>query len=77
MGVPNGVTQFSPEDGDSMFLRNVGIYLQARMALQPRRPTSTNLIKVRRVVLEMKHADRTDLGSSIHSFYGVFSNERI
>jgi thermostable 8-oxoguanine DNA glycosylase len=30
-----------PEDGGSMFLRNVGIYLQVNMALQPRRPIST------------------------------------
>jgi hypothetical protein len=29
------------EDGDNMFLRNVGICLQVHMALQPRRPTST------------------------------------
>jgi hypothetical protein len=28
---------FSPEDGDSIFLRNVGIYLQVHTALQPRR----------------------------------------
>jgi hypothetical protein len=27
----------SPEDGGSMFLRNVGIYLQVHTALQPRR----------------------------------------
>jgi hypothetical protein len=34
---------FRPEDGGSMFLRNVGIYLQAHAALQPRGPTSTIL----------------------------------
>jgi hypothetical protein len=28
---------FRPEDGDSIFLRNVGIYLQVHTALQPRR----------------------------------------
>jgi hypothetical protein len=28
-------TRFSPEDGDSMFLRNGGIYLQLHTALQP------------------------------------------
>jgi hypothetical protein len=33
---------FSPEDGYSMFLRNVGIYLQVHRALLPRIPTSTN-----------------------------------
>jgi hypothetical protein len=27
--------------GGSIFLRNVGIYLQVHTALQPRRPTST------------------------------------
>jgi hypothetical protein len=29
---------FSPEDGSSIFLRNIGIYLQVNAALQPRRP---------------------------------------
>jgi hypothetical protein len=29
---------FSPEDGGSMFLRNVGTHLQVHTALQPRRP---------------------------------------
>jgi hypothetical protein len=33
---------FTPEDGDSMFLRNAGIYLQVHTALQPRRPTRTS-----------------------------------
>jgi hypothetical protein len=37
-----GESNFSPEDGDSMFLRNVGVYLQIHMALLPRRPTMTN-----------------------------------
>jgi hypothetical protein len=32
---------FNPEDGDSMFLRNVGIYLLVHTALQPTKPTST------------------------------------
>jgi hypothetical protein len=32
---------FRPEDGDSMFLQNAGIYLKVHTALQPRRPTST------------------------------------
>jgi hypothetical protein len=31
---------FNPEDGSSMLLRNIGIYLQLHTALQPRRPTS-------------------------------------
>jgi hypothetical protein len=30
------------EDGDSMFLRSVGLYLQVHTALRPRRPTSTS-----------------------------------
>jgi hypothetical protein len=30
----------SPEDGGSMFLRNVGMYLQIYTALQPRSPSS-------------------------------------
>jgi hypothetical protein len=34
-------TYFSPEDGGSMLLRNVGIYLQIYKVLQPRRPMST------------------------------------
>jgi hypothetical protein len=32
---------FSPEYGGSMFLRNIGVYLQVHMASQPRIPTST------------------------------------
>jgi hypothetical protein len=35
------VSIFSPEDGDSMFLRNFGIYLQVHTVLQPTRPTLT------------------------------------
>jgi hypothetical protein len=35
------VSTLRAEDGDSMFLRNVGIYLQVCTALQHRRPTST------------------------------------
>jgi hypothetical protein len=31
---------FSPEDGGSIFFRNVDVYLQVHTALQPRRPTS-------------------------------------
>jgi hypothetical protein len=34
---------FRAEDGGSIFLRNVGIYLQVHTVLQPRRPTSTSL----------------------------------
>jgi hypothetical protein len=33
---------FRAEDGGSIFLQNVGIYLQVHTALQPRRPTSTS-----------------------------------
>jgi hypothetical protein len=33
---------FSPVDGGSMFLRNVGIYLQVYAASNPRRTTSSN-----------------------------------
>jgi hypothetical protein len=33
---------FTPEDGGSVFLRNVGMYLQVHMVLQTRRPTSTH-----------------------------------
>jgi hypothetical protein len=32
----------NPEDGDNMFLRNVGIYLQVHTTLQTRRPTLKN-----------------------------------
>jgi hypothetical protein len=31
----------NPEDGGSMFLRNVGIYLQVHTTLQPKRTIST------------------------------------
>jgi hypothetical protein len=34
---------FKPEDGGSMFLRNVGIYVHVHAALQPRIPTLTSL----------------------------------
>jgi hypothetical protein len=40
-----------PEDGDSGFLRNVGIYLQVHAALQLRRPKSTRIIKLMSHVL--------------------------
>jgi hypothetical protein len=33
---------FRHEDGDSMFLRNVGIYLQVHAASQPRTITSSS-----------------------------------
>jgi hypothetical protein len=33
---------FSPADGGSMFLQNVGIYLQVNIPLQPTRPTLTS-----------------------------------
>jgi hypothetical protein len=36
------VSIFIPEERDGTFLRNVGTYQQANMALQTRRPTSTN-----------------------------------
>jgi hypothetical protein len=39
---PCGLLGGYPEDGGSMFLRNVGIYLQVHTALQFRRPTWTH-----------------------------------
>jgi hypothetical protein len=33
------LSHFNSKDGDSMFLRNVGVYQQVHTALQPRRPT--------------------------------------
>jgi hypothetical protein len=45
---------FSAEDGGSMFLRNVGIYLQVFTTIQPRRSTSTGS------KLESKHASVLD-----------------
>jgi hypothetical protein len=35
------------EDGGSMFLQNIGIYLQGHMVLLHRRPTSTHLSSVK------------------------------
>jgi hypothetical protein len=35
------VSIFSPEDGDSMFLQNVGLYLQVYMVSQPRSTSSS------------------------------------
>jgi hypothetical protein len=32
---------FSPEDGDSMFLQNIGVCLQVHMVLLPRRPSAS------------------------------------
>jgi hypothetical protein len=37
----SGISIFSPEDGSSTFLRNVGIYLQHNTALKHRTTTST------------------------------------
>jgi hypothetical protein len=34
---------FSPEDGDSIFLRNFGIYLRVYTASQPRKTTSSTV----------------------------------
>jgi hypothetical protein len=39
------------EDGDSMFLRTAGIYLQVHMALQPTRTTWTEMIHDRFYVI--------------------------
>jgi hypothetical protein len=36
------LTEMSPEDGGSMFLRNVGNHLQDHTALQPRRSQQTS-----------------------------------
>jgi hypothetical protein len=33
---------FSPEDGGSVLLQNVGINLQVQTTLQPRKPTSAS-----------------------------------
>jgi hypothetical protein len=42
------------EDGESMFLRNTGIYLQAHTAIQPRGPTNTDIFTAVRIsVLKM------------------------
>jgi hypothetical protein len=40
---------FSPEDGNSMFLRKAGIYLQVHTALQTRRPTLESCCNVKYV----------------------------
>jgi hypothetical protein len=47
-----------PEDGDSIYLRNVGINLQAHTALQLRRPSRTQcrLIRKRKQVVSYTHA---------------------
>jgi hypothetical protein len=37
---------FTAEDGDSMFLRNDGIYLEVHPALLPRRPTSVTRTRI-------------------------------
>lgn len=36
------LTHIGPEDGKSIFLRNVGIHLQVYLALQPTRPITTS-----------------------------------
>jgi hypothetical protein len=36
------VSNFSPEDGDSMFLRNAGIYRRVYTAPNPRRTSSSS-----------------------------------
>jgi hypothetical protein len=44
-GWPTRVKTCRAEDGGSMFLSNVSIYLQIHMALHPRRPTSTSSLR--------------------------------
>jgi hypothetical protein len=51
MAVKMSILVFCPEDGDSMFLQNVGTYLQVHRALQQRRPTS--IITVFSLVLSL------------------------
>jgi hypothetical protein len=40
------IVQVTAKNGGSMFLQNVGIYLQVHIALQPRRLTTTNPVSV-------------------------------
>jgi hypothetical protein len=37
---------YCPEDGDSLFLRNVSIYIRVRTASEPRRTMSTFLLQL-------------------------------
>jgi hypothetical protein len=45
---------FRPEDGDSMFLWNVGVYLQGYMVLLSRRPTLTSSLPWEHQITYMK-----------------------
>jgi hypothetical protein len=44
------VSIFNPEDGDGMFLQNIGIYLQVHTTSQPRTATLTNSLLIMRIV---------------------------
>jgi hypothetical protein len=44
------VSIFNPEDGDGMFLQNIGIYLQVHATSQPRTATLTNSLLIMRIV---------------------------
>lgn len=46
---------FSPEDEDSMFLRNVGIYLQVYVALQSKGSTSTVVLRFPIIIININY----------------------
>jgi hypothetical protein len=55
---------FKAEDGGSMFLKNVGIYLQVHTALQPKGPT-LKLEYLRNVVLRQLFGQPLHAGSQM------------
>jgi hypothetical protein len=63
------VTPCSPEDGNSMFLRNVGIYLRVYTASQPRTTTSLmyNSITMIIIIINMHVCIKYPLVSGYYS----------
>jgi hypothetical protein len=68
---------FSPEDGDSMFLRNVVIYLHFHTALQTRRPTSTKACSVGLLVELVSKRSKSSLFIKLFSVVKKSAHENI
>jgi hypothetical protein len=54
-GEDEDAENFSPEDGDSMLLRNVGIYRRVYTAPKPRGTAPSTLRKLERILPEFIH----------------------
>jgi hypothetical protein len=61
---------FTPEDGGSMFLRNVDVYMQVRTALQARRPRMDIFTEMRNSNLTVKYKNKNLWKLSINKRQG-------